>query len=579
MDSSRSSSYRSIRSGYFPAAVRLSPQRLSFIQLFILIILLALLFQIIQLSLFYQSPLLERATSQHRLIVDIPPVRGAIQDRQGQDLAIDLKVPSIFAVPRILKASEKSELEGKLAEVLLLSQPFVHERLGRDKAFVWLKRRASIDEMDKIEKLKNPSLGILYEYKRFYPHGKLLANVLGFTNVDNQGIEGIEKMANSELSGKSGKRFTRRDALGREIKAFEERAIPAVDGHRIILTIHRYLQYVTERALDRAFRKWKAKGAVAILMNPHTGEILAMANRPTFDPNAPGDFRFENYRNRALTDMIEPGSVFKIVTATAVLSERKIKMTDKINCEQGEWKWGLKTLHDVHPYGFLNFSDVIVKSSNIGTVKLALRLSPEILHRYIRLFGFGEKTGIDLDGEARGFIRPPSQWSKTSPYAIPIGQEVMTTPLHLVRAVSFIANGGYQVQPYVIDRVEDAHGVVLHKHASSIGEPKLELAVVEVLKEILWRATEEGTGKNARVKGIPVAGKTGTAQKILENGKGYSHSNFISSFVGFAPADHPLLSMVVVLDDPHPLYYGGTVAAPVFSEVMEAALAYLGYTP
>jgi len=534
---------------------------------------------VLQLTIFYRSPLLKRAQNQHRLTVDIPPLRGQVLDRSGQGLAINLKVPSIYAVPRIVRKEEKGPLAEELAGLLSLSRSFVDERLARDKAFIWLKRRVTTEEAEKITALNHPALGILYEYKRFYPHGTLLANLLGFTNVDSQGIEGIERMMDSELRGRAGKRFSRRDALGREIKAFEERTVPALDGHRVVLTIDRYLQYVTERALERAFQKWKAKGAIAILMNPRNGQILAMATRPTFDPNSPGGFPFENYRNRVLTDMFEPGSVFKIVTAAGVLSERKITMTEKVHCENGAWSWGLKTLHDVHPYGFLSFPEVFIKSSNIGTVKLALRLGPGKLHRYVKLFGFGKKTGIDLDGEAPGYVRPPSEWSKTTPYAIPIGQEVMVTPLQLARAISFIANGGYLVKPYVVERVEDIHGVTLRKGEPSVEGPKLEPQVAELLKETLWRATEEGTGKNARVKGIPVAGKTGTAQKILEGRKGYSHSNFVGSFIGFAPADHPLFSMVVMIDDPKGAYYGGTVAAPVFSEVMEAALAHVGYAP
>ena len=529
--------------------------------------------------LFHHSSLVERAASQFRLAVDIPPLRGAILDRHGRGLAINLKTPSIYAVPRLLSPEEKESLTEELTRSLSLSHSFVRERLERKKAFVWIKRRVSIEEAKKIEALSHPDLGILYEYKRFYPHGQLLANVLGFTNVDNQGIEGIEKMHNSELRGKPGRRFSRRDALGREIKAFEERMIPALDGHRVVLTIDRYLQYITERALERAYRKWKAKGATALLINPQTGEILAMATRPTFDPNLPGDFPFENYRNRVITDMFEPGSVFKIVTASGLLSERKVRMTEKINCEEGEWRWGSKTLHDAHGYGLLTFPEIIIKSSNIGTTKLASRLGPEKLYHYIQLFGFGEKTKIDLEGEAPGFVRPPREWSKTSPYALPIGQEIQVTALQLAQAISLIANGGFLVRPHLIDRIEDVHGITLRKEPLFREGPKLEPAVLEVLKEILWRVTEEGTAKSARVKGIPVAGKTGTSQKILENGRGYSHSNFIGSFAGFAPADHPLLAMVVMVDDPKPLYYGGTVAAPVFSEVMEAALAHLGYSP
>ena len=575
MDSSRTSSNRSVIS----KPVGISPHRLGLFQIFLLTLFLTLTFQIFQLSIFHNAALVERAVSQHRLTIEIPPLRGAILDRHGKGLAINLKVPSIYAVPRLLRLKEKETLIHQLAESLSLSIPYVRERLERDKSFVWLKRRVPEGEAKRIERWKHPAVGILYEYKRFYPHGRLLANLLGFTNVDNQGIEGIERLADAELRGKPGKRYTRRDALGREIKAFEEKTVPALDGHSLVLTIDQYLQYVTERALERAFRKWKAKGAMAILMNPANGEILAMATRPTFDPNSPGDFPVENYRNRILTDVFEPGSVFKIVTAAAVLSEQKVSMKEKIYCEQGEWPWGLKTLHDVHGYGYLSFPEIIIKSSNIGTVKLASRLPPKTLYRYIKMFGFGRKTGIDLEGEVSGLVRPPSQWSKTSPYSIPIGQEVTTTILQLARAISFIANGGYLVKPHVMTRVEDTHGVTIRENPLKREGPKLEPAVGEILKEVLWKVTEEGTGKNARVKGIAVAGKTGTAQKILPHRKGYSHSNFVSSFIGFAPADHPLLSMVVLVDDPRPLYYGGTVAAPVFSEVMEAALAHLGYTP
>lgn len=530
-----------------------------------------------QLTVFQHSSLVERAASQYRLAVEIPPLRGAILDRNGRGLAINLKVPSIYAASRLLSPEEKESLAGELASALSLSRSFVRERLQRNKGFVWIKRRVTVDEAKKIEALGSPALGILYEYKRFYPHGQLLANILGFTDVDNRGIEGLERTADLELRGKPGKRYSRRDALGREVKAFEERMIPSLDGHRIVLTIDRYLQYITERALERSYRKWRAKGATALLMNPQTGEILAMATRPTFDPNTPGEFPFENYRNRAVTDMFEPGSVFKIVTASALLSERKVKMAEKINCEEGEWRWGLRTLHDVHEYGLLSFPEIIIKSSNIGTTKLASRLNPQKFYHCIKLFGFGKRTGIDLEGEAPGFVRTPRQWSKTSLYALPIGQEIQVTALQLGQAVSILANGGFRVKPHVIERVEDIHGVTLRREGVSREGPKLEPAVLEVLKEVLWRATEEGTGKLARVKGIPVAGKTGTAQKILENGRGYSHSNFVGSFAGFAPADHPLLAMVVVMDDPRPLYYGGTVAAPVFSEVMEAALAHLGY--
>lgn len=585
MGSSRTSSHRPVKRAASFTSAHISGHRLKLAEIFIFLLFLTILFQNVQLSFLRQPDLAKRAAGQNRMVVEVPPLRGEILDRNGEGLAINLKVPSVYAVPRILNEEEKRELILTLKDKLSLAPAFLRERFDRNKAFVWLKRRVSVEEAKKISALENPALGIMYEHKRFYPHGELLANVLGFTNVDNQGIEGIERMEDKGLRGKGGYRYTRRDAWGREIKAFEERMIPAIHGHKVVLTIDRYLQYATERALERAYRKWKAKGAVAILMDPHTGEILAMATRPTFDPNQPGNFPFENYRNRAITDMFEPGSVFKIVTATALLQEKKVNMTEKIFCENGEWTWGHKTLHDVHGYGYLSFPEVFVKSSNIGTVKLASRLKPNTFQRYIKMFGFGYKTGIDLEGEAPGFIRGPKDWSKTSPYAIPMGQEIMVTALQLARAASFVANGGYRVEPKMVTRIEDVHGVTLRGKSPSntppVEQPESALnpAAVEILKEILWRVTEEGTGKNARIKGIPVAGKTGTAQKILASGRGYSHSNFISTFIGFAPADHPLLSMVVMVDDPRPSYYGGTVAAPVFSEVMEAALAHVGYSP
>ncbi len=345
------------------------------------------------------------------------------------------------------------------------------------------------------------------------------------------------------------------------------------------LTIDQYIQYLTERALDRAFTAWKAKGAMAIVMDAKTGKILAMANRPSFDPNFYEKSVSESRRNRAITDMYEPGSVFKIVAASAALNENKVSPEDMFNCENGAYHYGSRTLHDVHSYGMLSFEDVIVKSSNIGTVKIASKLSPETLHSYIKAFGFGRSTGIDLPGEAPGFTRPPAQWSNTSPFNIPIGQEVMVTALQMTTAMAVIANGGYLVKPYMISKIEDQAGVVLREKEPLIKRTVIRPEVAAEMRRILYRVVEEGTGKSARIPGIPVGGKTGTAQKVLPNGRGYSHSNFMASFVGFAPADEPQFVMTVVLDDPHPLYYGGTVSAPVFKEVMESALLYSGYVP
>jgi cell division protein FtsI (penicillin-binding protein 3) len=537
-------------------------------------------YQLVQLMVIRRPALLEQADRQHLLTVDVPPLRGQILDRSGKELAKNLKVPSIYAIPRLLGKEERQELVQRLAPILKLDKTFLEDRLSRDKSFIWLKRRTSYEEAEKVRALGSPALGIEKEYRRFYPQGDLLSHVLGFTNVDTDGIEGIELALNNDLEGRPGKRSTKRDAMGREIRAYEMKQVPVIDGNRVTLTIDQYIQYLTERSLDKAFTKWKAKGAMAIVMEAKTGKILAIANRPTFDPNRPGNALIEARRNRSITDMYEPGSIFKIVTVSAALNEGKVTPQTIFNCENGNYQYNRgRILHDVHPYGNLTVADVVVKSSNIGTVKIASKMTPEVLQSYITGFGFGRQTGIDFPGEAPGYTRPPKEWSKTSPYNIPIGQEIMVTPLQMLTAMGVIANGGDLVQPYMISKIEDQSGVVLREKNPVIKRRVIKPDVAKVMREILTRVVEEGTGKSARINGIPVAGKTGTAQKVLPNGRGYSHSNFMSSFLGFAPADNPEYVMIVVLDDPKGMYYGGVVAAPVFKEVMEVALLSKGYVP
>ncbi len=546
---------------------------------FVSALFLIVLYQLLQLGVFHRSALENFAHKQHRLDIEIPPFRGQIFDRDGKELVTNLKVPSVYAIPRVVASRQREALVRSASQILSMPSSIVSDRLLRDKSFVWLKRRVGPQEAQKIQALKNHALGIVQEYKRFYAQGDLLAHVLGLCNVDGQGLEGLEFYYNSELQGRAGRRLTKRDALGREIRAQEIKTIPAVDGNRLWLTIDPQIQYLTERALDRAFRQWKAKGASAIVMEAKTGRVLAMANRPTFDPNHPESSTAPGRRNRAITDMYEPGSVFKIVTASALLNENKVTPQTEFQCENGKFRYGSKVLHDVHPYGTLTFEQVIVKSSNIGTVKAASRLAPRTLEAYIDAFGFGKPTGIDLPGEAPGFRRPASEWSKTSPYNIPIGQEILVTALQMTAAMGVIANGGYLVQPYAIERIEDPAGVALKKKRPTVKGQVLRPEVAETMRKILVKAVQEGTGTRAKIEGIPVGGKTGTAQKILARGRGYSHHNFTASFVGFAPAEDPSFVMAVVLDDPKPSYYGGTVSAPVFKEVMENALLSRGYIP
>lgn len=313
-------------------------------------------------------------------------------------------------------------------------------------------------------------------------------------------------------------------------------------------------------------------------MNCHTGEILAIANRPTYNLNTFSDSDESARRNRAITDIYEPGSVFKIVTAAAALEEEVMTLNDTIFCENGEYRaLPGRILHDVHPYGMLDFASVLIKSSNIGTVKIAEKLGEKKLYHYIRQFGFGEKTLIDLPGEVGGMLRPPSEWSKYSITSIPMGQEVAATAIQVVTAMAVIANGGSLVTPYVIDEIKDSQQVTIKNFEPLIKRTFMHEDVAKKMQKILVRVVEEGTGQRAKIEGVPVGGKTGTAQKILPDGSGYSHSDFFSSFIGFFPADEPQFAMVVMLDEPGPRYYGGTVAAPVFKNVAEKTLNYLGY--
>ncbi|MFA6600467.1 MAG: penicillin-binding protein 2 [Candidatus Omnitrophota bacterium] len=557
----------------------LSARRLWFTQFCVVSLFLVIIYQLLQLTVFHHAALQELADKQHNLRIETPPFRGDILDRNGREFATNLKVPSIYAVPRLIPRAEKRPLAKKIAGILGLSEAHVLERLERDKAFVWLKRRVEFAQAEKILALRSPALGSMDEPKRFYPQGDLLSQVLGFVNIDNAGLEGIEMAHNKELQGRGGWRVTKRDALGREIRAFEVSDVPAVDGAKVHLTVDQYIQYLAERAMDSAFKQWKAKAAWAVVMDPKTGEILAMVNRPTFDLNRVDSVPPEARRNRAITDMYEPGSIFKIVAASAALNEGTAAIDTEFFCENGKYHYGPKVLHDVHAYGTLTFEDVIVKSSNIGAVKIAATLDPEVYYRYLRAFGFSARTGIDLPGEAPGFVRPPSQWSKTSAYNIPIGQEVMVTSIQVAAALSVIANGGEWVRPYVISKIEDPAGVTLRENKPAEKIRVLKPETAKAMREIMTAVVDRGTGTKAKIQGVSVGGKTGTAQKVLPGGKGYSHTNFMSSFIGFAPAEDPQLVVAVVLDDPRGSYYGGTVAAPAVKEILEGSLLYLKHVP
>jgi cell division protein FtsI (penicillin-binding protein 3) len=487
-------------------------------------------------------------------------------------LAMSLKTFSVYAVPREIE--KKQETVRKLAAVIAIDYDETLRKLNSDKSFVWIKRRISDEEAGAVSALGLEGVDLVKESKRYYPNKKLGSHVIGFAGVDERGLDGIELWYDRYLNGQPGRRSLLRDAKQRMMPAFEYEMIPAVDGYNAVLTIDEVMQHIVEQELDAAFEKYHAIGASVIVMNPETGEIYALANRPSYDLNEFKNATPAQRRNRALCDYFEPGSTFKIVTASAALEEKIAAPNDVFFCENGAYRVANHTLHDHTPHGTLTFVEVIERSSNIGVVKIAQKLGDKLLYAYVKKFSFGAKTGIDLPGEAAGFIRPLHQWSKLSIAAVPIGHEIGVTALQMTRAIAVIANGGYLVKPWILRHITDKNGEIIKDFSSDERTPVIAPETANTMKRILSGVVMNGTAKTARINGYSSAGKTGTAQKIDSSGT-YSHNKFVASFIGFAPVDKPRFVIAFIFDEPRPVYYGGIVCAPVFKNIAEKILKYL----
>lgn len=494
-------------------------------------------------------------------------------DRKMRPIAFNVSVYSLFASPKMMSEAEKRRSLEHLPGILGLGADSIAANLDKDKYFVWIKRKLSQEAAEQIQKLEIKGLGFRKESKRFYPGTTLAAHVLGFADIDNNGLEGLELYYNKELKGKPGWMRVMRDARRTEL-LLDNNFVPARDGLNLVLTIDETIQYIAERALADAYHKYKAKGAMIIVMDTRTGAILALANQPTYDLEHYSHSGEESRTNRAVTYVYEPGSVFKVVTAAAALEQGKFTEKDKIFCENGKYKIASNILTDHHPHGTLSFTEVFSVSSNIGVAKIAQKLGGGAVYQYAKKFRFGMLTGIDLKGEAKGWLKDPSRWSKTSIGAVPIGYEVTVTPLQLLCMMTAVANDGAYLQPFVVRYIQDKQGHVVKSFAPKVlAEHVIEGKTARRVKEILVDVVEHGTAKQARIEGVRVAGKTGTARKVV-NGA-YAEGKYYATFAGFAPADDPRLAAIVILDEPHPVYFGGTVCAPVFKEVIENALKYL----
>ncbi len=543
-----------------------------FIFLFFLLLVSARLFYI---QFFKYSYLKNLAKKQHEFYVELEPRRGTIYDRRLRPQALNIAVDSLYADPKTIK--DKAGAVQKLSSVLRLDPAYLKSRIYRDKSFVWVARKLSSEEAAQVKALNIKGLGFIKESKRCYPNGYLASHAMGFVGLDNSGLEGAEVRYDTYLKGSPGWAVFLRDARQKKLDLPENLVLPK-DGDSLVLTIDEVIQYIAERELDKVFSASHAKQATIIVMDPRTGQILALANRPAYDLNDAGKADPSVRKNHSICDLFEPGSVFKIVTASAALEEGGVNEADRVFCENGSYRQANRILHDHTAHGWLTFREVIEQSSNIGTSKVAQKLGPDLVYKYIRLFGFGAPRGIDLPGEIAGMVKPPKLWSSTSIGAVPMGQEVGVTVLQLACAISAIANGGLLMKPYIVKEIQDVNGESIREFSPQVCNKVISPETAYRMREILTGVVDNGTGKLAAIPGLKVAGKTGTAQKLDPDGR-YSHNKFVASFIGFAPADNPAIAVCVIVDEPRPYYYGGVVCAPAFKRVTADVLNYLEVMP
>lgn len=537
----------------------------------------AIFMRLINLMILDHDKLSQRASQQYIKEKVLTPRRGVIWDRRMKELASNIETNSLFAVPA--RIEDTRAVSSEIAHIIKVSTREIDGILTKKKkkSFAWIARRMDPDESRKLselqERFNDGELGFVTEPKRCYPKGEIASHILGFSNIDDRGIAGLELVYNKYLKGEVKSVSVGVDAHGRSLSGGIKEAMP---GNNIILTIDEGIQYIVERELSAAMEQWQAKAVTAIMMDPMTGEILALANRPTYNPNSPASTGANEKRNRAVTDLYEPGSTMKSILASAALEEKVVSLRDMFDVSKGAITVGGKTIHDTHRHGVLSFQEVIQKSSNVGAVKIGQRLGAAKYYEYIRKFGFGEKTGIDFPGEGKGIAREVKKWSGTSLAAMSIGQEIAMTPLQMVRAYAAIANGGSLMKPYIVSDIISPSGKGIKKIVPVEERRVISRATSDKMKEILKTVVEEGgTAEKASIRGNLVAGKTGTAQIYDPKIGRYSKDKYASSFVGFVPADNPRIALIVVVFEPKGSNYGGVVAAPVFKNIIEHTFAYL----
>jgi cell division protein FtsI (penicillin-binding protein 3) len=525
-----------------------------------------------------QEEMAERSENRTERTLKLKAGRGSILDRNGVELAVTTDVPSIAAHPN--RIDDPEALAESLAPMLDRDEETLADTLDSDRTFVWLQRKATPAVGRKVAELDHPALERITEPKRYYPLGDRAGQLLGFTGVDNTGLEGIERMMEPQLAGESYTIRGTRDARGHLIFNRGKPDMKGLEGNTVALTIDERIQRVAQSALNEQVEEYDAEGGYAVVMDVKSGDILAMANTPSFDPNRFRQYDSEDWRLRPITDTFEPGSVFKSFVVAAALEEEAISLATPIDCEEGYLQIGRHGIRDTHQHDVLNAAEVIQKSSNIGAYKIAKRIGKKRLYQYIRAFGFGQRTGLGIRGEQPGLVRPPDGWAEVTFANIAFGQGLTATPLQVTRALGALANDGLLLQPQIIKEVRTPSGRRLRR-----GSPTLQRRVVseetaeEITRAMSLVTLEEGTGTQAALANYTVAGKTGTAQKVNPKTRRYDPDMWVASFAGYVPAEKPEFVINVMIDEPEETHYGGVVAAPAFKAIAKKALAVRGVAP
>ena len=517
-----------------------------------------------------------RAVSQQQRVVEIAAPRGAIYDGRGRELAVSVEVESVYAAPGEV-AIDRVWTAAALAPILRQNEAELARRLDSDREFVWIARKLEPEVSRRVRELALPGVYFLTESRRYYPMRELASQVLGYVGMDGEGLGGLEARYEDVVRGRSVERVLLRDALRGSVALPEHPFDEPVPGQDLHLTLDASMQYIAEKELRAAVEKSRAQSGVVIVLDPADSAVLTMATYPTFDPNAFSRYPQETWKNRAIADVFEPGSTFKMVTAAAAFESLEVSPEDPFFCENGRIVLGKTRIKDHKSFGLLTFREVMAKSSNVGVIKAALIVGDARLHATIAGFGFGRRSGIDLPGESPGIFHPVERWSKLAKAYISFGQGISVTPLQLANAFAALANGGVVHRPYLVRAIGRDGATEETPRAEPLGRAITPQTAV-TLERVLETVVTAGTGRRADVPGYRVAGKTGTAEKVIP-GVGYSPTARMASFVGIVPARRPRLVCLVLLDEPRGLTHGGDVAAPVFAAVMRQALLYLGVPP